>query len=116
MMPFMFFQQKIKQITVHDFRDANKKRPLVIDVSPMDVYKQKHVPHSINVPLKILLKDPSQYLTDKAYLICDTGKDSRKAAHRLHNKFDVTWVEGGTLQFGRHYKVERVQTIKAKDK
>lgn len=112
----MLFQQKIKQINVHDFREANKKKPLLIDVSPMDVYKQKHVPHSINVPLKILLKNPSQYLTDKAYLICDTGKISRQAVQKLQKKFDVTWVEGGTLQFGRHYKVERVQTIKAKDK
>lgn len=111
----MFFQQKIKQINVHDFRDANKKKPLLIDVSSMDVYKQKHVPHSINVPLKILLKNPSQYLTDKAYLICDTGKISRQAVQKLQKKFDVTWVEGGTLQFGRHYKVERIQTIKAKD-
>ena len=112
----MLFQQKIKQINVHDFREANKKKPLLIDVSPMDVYKQKHVPHSINVPLKILLKNPSQYLTDKAYLICDTGKISRQAVQKLQKKFDVTWVEGGTLQFGRHYKVERIQTIKAKDK
>lgn len=111
----MLFQQKIKQINVHDFREANKKKPLLIDVSPMDVYKQKHVPHSINVPLKILLKNPSQYLTDKAYLICDTGKISRQAVQKLQKKFDVTWVEGGTLQFGRHYKVERIQTIKAKD-
>ena len=115
MMPFMFFQQKIKQINVHDFREANKQKPLLIDVSPRDVYKQKPVPHSINVTLKILLKNPSQDLTDKAYLICDTGKISRQAVHKLQKKFDVTWVEGGTLQFGRHYKVERIQTIKAKD-
>jgi rhodanese-related sulfurtransferase len=112
----MFFQRKIPQITVHDFRDLNKKKPLVIDVSPMEVYKQKHVPHSVNIPLKILLKDPKQYLTESAYLICDTGKLSHKAVQKLHSTYRVTWVEGGTLQFGRHYKVERIQTIKAKDK
>jgi rhodanese-related sulfurtransferase len=111
----MFFQRKIPQITVHEFRDVNKKKPLVIDVSPMDVYKQKHVPHSVNIPFKVLLKNPSQYVTDSAYLICDTGKLSRRAVQKLHPTFDVTWVEGGTLQFGRHYKVERIQTIKAKD-
>lgn len=112
----MIFQQKINQINVHDFREVNKKKPLVIDVSPMDVYKQKHVPHAVNVPLKVLLKNPGQYLTAPTFLICDTGNVSKKAAQKLHKKFTVTWVEGGTLQFGRHYKVERIQTLKAKDK
>lgn len=111
----MLFQRKIPTISVHDFREQNRKKPLVIDVSPMEVFKQKHVPHALNIPLKVLLKNPSQYLTAPAYLICDTGNISKKAVQKLHQKFPLTWVEGGTLLFGRHYKVERIQTIKAKD-
>jgi rhodanese-related sulfurtransferase len=112
----MIFSKPIPTIDVHEFRQANKKKPLVIDVGPADVYKQKHVPHSLNIPLKLLLASPDTHLPSAAYIICDTGKLSKKAVSKLYKKFDVTWVEGGILSFGRHYKVERVQTIEAKDK
>lgn len=112
----MLFNQEIPSIDVHEFRQRNKKKPMVIDVGPKEVYQQKHVPHSLNIPQKILLKDPAAYIKETSYIICDTGKLSKKVVQKLHKKFPVTWIEGGTLAFGRHYKVERIQTIEAKDK
>lgn len=112
----MIFSRTIPTIDVHEFRQANKKKPLVIDVGPTEVFQQKHVANSINVPLKILLSSPQTHLTKPAFIICDSGKLSKKAVTKLSKKYDVTWVDGGILRFGRHYSVERVQKVEAKDK
>ncbi len=106
--------QSIPTISVSNFRDIIGKKPLIIDVSDMESYTTMHVAHSINVPLKTLLKSPETYLTKEAYLICETGNKSKKAVRKLSKRFLLHWVEGGTVVYARRYSVIRQQKIKEK--
>ncbi len=106
----------IPEIQVGDFRDLIGKKPLIIDVSDAMVYDRTHVPHAINVPLNTLLKDPQTYLTKEAYLICDTGKKSKKAVAKLSKTYTLHWVKGGTVTYGRRFPLVRQQKLKEKAK
>jgi rhodanese-related sulfurtransferase len=106
--------QSIPTVSVSNFREIIGKKPLIIDVSDAESYATMHVAHSINVPLKTLLKSPEMYLTKEAYVICETGGKSKKVVRKLFKKFTLHWVEGGTLVYGRRYSVIRQQKIKEK--
>ena len=105
---------KIPEISVADFRELVGKKPLIIDVSDAAKFDTIHVPHAVNVPLKELLKNPQIYLTKDAYLICETGSKSKKAVTKLHQKYPVHWVIGGTVVYGRRFPLIRQQKIKEK--
>jgi Rhodanese-related sulfurtransferase len=105
---------KIPEIQVGEFRELVGKKPLIIDVSDTDVFERTHVPHATNVPLKELLKDPQTYLTKEAYLICETGKKSKKAVTKLFQTYPMHWVKGGTVVYGRRFPLIRQQKLKEK--
>jgi rhodanese-related sulfurtransferase len=104
----------LPQINVATLRDRMKKKPLIIDVSEENVFERMHVAHAINVPVKELLKHPQQHLTKEAYIICETGNKSKKAVSKLHKRYPVTWVQGGTLLYARRFSIIRQQKIKEK--
>jgi rhodanese-related sulfurtransferase len=104
----------IPEINVTDFRELVGKKPLIIDVSEPSRFDAMHVAHAINVPYKTLIKSPETYLTKDAYLICETGSLSKKATRKLAKKFNLHWVQGGTLVYARRYSVIRQQKIKEK--
>lgn len=105
---------KIPEIQVGEFRELVGKKPLIIDVSDSSVFEKTHVPHATNVELKELLNNPQTYLTKKAYLICETGKKSKKAVTKLHQTYAVQWVKGGTIVYGRRFPLIRQQKLKEK--
>lgn len=105
---------KIPEIQVGEFRELIGKKPLIIDVSNADVFEKMHVPHAINIGLKELLKEPQTYLTKEAYLICETGNKSKKAVTKLFQTYQVHWVKGGTIVYGRRFPLIRQQKLKEK--
>lgn len=84
-------------------REAKKRLDLesgilLIDVSPAEKYKEKHIPGSISMPLDILEREAADHLPNlKAatlILYCRAGIKSRKACSLLAEKgyTDIWWL------------------------
>lgn len=101
------FKAKYECITVHDLKKINKKSINLIDVREPKEYDSSHIPNAKNVPLKTLIKSPSDYLTDKSYIVCQSGSRSKKATKKLYKKFDCVNVIGGTTAYGKDYSLIR---------
>lgn len=111
------FGKEMKQITVEELKKINNKKTLIIDVRESNEYEAKHIPNSINVPLKTLIKNPEEYITQTAYLICNSGGSSKRAYKKLSKKnFDVVDVKGGTNAYGHRYGLIRTQKLVTEEK
>lgn len=76
----------------------NKDGINIIDIRDTLKYNQNHIKDAKNIPMQLLLMDPSKYLnTEETYYIyCDQGIRSRETCRRLLVKgYDVVDVLGG---------------------
>ncbi len=105
------FRKIQNEITVDELKKINKKHTLIIDVRKPEEFEEVHVPNAINVPKKDLIKQPEQYIEEKAYIICQTGSRSKKTVQKLQGKFDVVNVKGGTAAYGRNFGLIRTQKL-----
>lgn len=110
------FGKNIKTITVQELKVLNKKKPLIIDVRESHEYETMHIPNSINVPRKMLLNAPEEFITGTAYLVCASGSRSKKVTKKLSKKFDVFNVIGGTNSYGGKFALVRTQKIELEKK
>jgi len=70
----------------------------IIDIRSIEKYNDKHIDGSKNIPMILLLKDPSKYLEfDKTYYVyCQKGINSIKVCRELNKKgYKVVNVIGG---------------------
>lgn len=53
----------------------------IIDIRSIEKYNSSHVENSINIPIDVLLANPSKYLSKNQdyYIYCQYGKSSIKA-------------------------------------
>ncbi len=105
------FRKIQNEITVDELKKINKKHTLIIDVRKPEEFEEVHIPNAINVPKKELIKNPELHITDKAYIICQSGSRSKKTVRRLQGKYDVVNVKGGTNAYGRNFGLIRTQKL-----
>ena len=70
----------------------------LIDVRDESVFKNEHIPNSINIPMYKLLSDPSFYLKSNVnyYIYCNSGISSVYVCKMLAKSgFNVVNVIGG---------------------
>lgn len=70
----------------------------IIDIRSIEKYNDKHINGAKNIPMVLLLKDPSKYLGfDKTYYIyCQKGINSIKVCRELNKKgYKVINIIGG---------------------
>lgn len=93
-------ENKIKEISPINFyklylSSSNYK---IIDVREINDFEEYHIPGSLNIPFKILVKKFNLFLNQKYeyYVICKDGKESYTATKELaKHGFNVTYVIGG---------------------
>ncbi|XMB85903.1 rhodanese-like domain-containing protein [Mycoplasmatota bacterium WC44] len=101
------FSPKFESISVQDLKKINKKSINILDVREPSEYEGAHIPNAKNVPLKTLIKSPADYITDKAYIVCQSGSRSKKVTNKLYKKYNVINVTGGTNAYGKEYSLIR---------
>jgi len=107
--------KNLQEIDYKELKKINKRSILIIDVREPNEFEASHIPNSINIPRKLLLKTPEEFLNEKAYIVCQNGKRSKKVAKKLHRKgFDVCNVTGGTYLYGKNYALVRYQKASTK--
>lgn len=64
----------------------NKNKIDIIDIRSIEKYNDNHIEGARNIPMILLLKDPSKYLTfDKIYYVyCQKGINSIKVCNVLN--------------------------------
>jgi rhodanese-related sulfurtransferase len=70
----------------------------IIDIRDSYLYNIGKIPNSKNIPMNFLLMNPDNYLrkSEKYYIYCNYGMNSKKVCKELSNKgFDVTNINGG---------------------
>lgn len=57
----------------------------IIDIRSVEKYNDNHIEGAINIPMIMLLKDPSKYLNknEEYYIYCQFGKNSFKLCQIL---------------------------------
>ena len=101
-------------MTITEFEKVYKneelmKNNVIIDVRPEVHYGIVSLPSSVNLPLKIMERNPDEAKQicskhDKVFVMCRRGNDSRLATELLINKCGVTNcvnVEGGIEQYSK---------------
>lgn len=88
----MFFK-RTPSISLKELEGKLDERPLILDVRSPNEFRGGHIKGAVNVPLEKI----NTYRPKKtAYVICQSGVRSKKAAKVLDQKgFDVINVKGG---------------------
>lgn len=93
-------KNEIKQVSVGEAKQAvDEKNAQFIDVRTDAEYAGGHAPKAANFPLDALEKDLTKLDKDKpVYLICQTGRRSRKGAEILQKAGfkEIYNIQGGT--------------------
>lgn len=76
----------------------SKKNINIIDIRSIEKYNDNHIPNAKNIPMILLLKDPSKYLNHKEiyYIYCQKGVNSLKVCDALRkSNYKVINIIGG---------------------
>ena len=76
----------VMNITVKDLLAKNNIN--IIDIRSIEKYNDNHIPQAKNVPMLLLLNDPSKYMNinEEYYIYCQYGKSSLKVCQILASK------------------------------
>ena len=83
----------IHSISINEIPNSN-----IIDIRSIEKYNDNHIPGSKNVPMILLLKDPSKYMDkyNTYYIYCQKGINSIKVCMQLSKQgYDVVNIIGG---------------------
>lgn len=97
----MWYFQKVSNITTDELQVKRDDNPElnIIDVRVPERYKKGHIPNVPNIPYK-LIKKGGYRPSEKTYVICHPGVDSKKTCKRLSAQgYDVVNVLGGMLDW-----------------
>ena len=86
----------LESISVTDLQKINYIN--LIDIRSIEKYNNKHIMNAINIPMEQLLIRPEKYLekTNKYYIYCQKGIQSRKLCQILNNMgYSTINVTGG---------------------
>ena len=76
---------EVETTDIHSLNRALTMKPLIIDVRTKAEFERYHIVSAQNYPLPTLPSQLSQLPTEQAiYLVCATGRRSKKAAEMLH--------------------------------
>ena len=95
----------MNEISIYEVLKSNS--PTIIDIRDNYSYNTGHIPHALNIPYYSLLSNYSLYLnkSDKYYLYCDYGKQSKEIINRLNLfGYDTYYIKEGYLYFKNHFK------------
>lgn len=70
----------------------------IIDIRSVEKYNDNHIENSKNIPMQLLLQNPSKYLNynDTYYIYCQKGINSKEVCRRLLIKgYKVININGG---------------------
>lgn len=76
----------------------NKQNINIIDIRSIEKYNDNHIVGAKNIPMILLLKDPSKYINknETYYIYCQKGINSIKACRELLKKgYKVFNIIGG---------------------
>lgn len=105
------FGKDINEVTVQELKKINNRKTKIIDVREPEEFESMHIPNANNVPLKVLLNSPEEFIDGPVYIICANGKRSKKAVKKLSKNFEVYNVTGGTNSYGHFFALVRTQKI-----
>ena len=83
-------------ITVNEL--LNKENINIIDIRSIEKYNDNHITGAKNIPMILLLKDPSKYINKNEiyYIYCQKGINSLKVCRELLKKgYKVFNIIGG---------------------
>jgi len=86
----------IYNISVEDL--LKKQNANIIDIRSIEKYNDNHIESSKNIPMQLLLQNPSKYLNynETYYIYCQKGINSKEVCKRLTIKgYKVINVIGG---------------------
>ena len=70
----------------------------IIDIRSVEKYNDNHIENAKNIPMQLLLQNPSKYLNynDTYYIYCQKGINSKEVCRRLLIKgYKVININGG---------------------
>lgn len=70
----------------------------IIDIRSVEKYNDNHIENAKNIPMQLLLQNPSKYLNynETYYIYCQKGINSKEVCRRLLLKgFKVVNINGG---------------------
>lgn len=76
----------------------NKNDANIIDIRSIEKYNDNHMENAKNIPMQLLLQNPSKYLNynDAYYIYCQKGINSKEVCRRLLIKgYKVINIIGG---------------------
>ncbi len=86
----------IHNITIDEL--LKKENINIIDIRSIQKYNDNHIPNSKNIPMQLLLQNPSKYLNynETYYIYCQKGINSKEVCRRLLLKgYKVINIIGG---------------------
>jgi len=94
-------QEVVDHIDVQTLHQKMSQKPVIIDVRTTEEFSSGHLPTAKNIPLDELenrLEGLTPHKTQEIFLVCATGRRSKRATDLLRSKgfTQAINVEGGT--------------------
>jgi rhodanese-related sulfurtransferase len=87
----MIYSISVKELLKNNYTN-------IIDIRSIEKYNDNHMENAKNIPMQLLLQNPSKYLNynDTYYIYCQKGINSKEVCNRLlHKGYKVVNIIGG---------------------